>query len=72
MVLAREAWPVIFGTGYEDVKANWNYPTTVWAGEGRLSEVANACQSLNIRKPLIVTDPGLVDSSMVELSLIHI
>ena len=48
------------------MKANWNYPTTVWAGEGRLSEVATACRSLNIRKPLIVTDPGLVDSSMVE------
>ncbi|WP_444929845.1 iron-containing alcohol dehydrogenase [Microbulbifer sp. SSSA002] len=38
---------------------NWNYPTTVWVGPGRVAELAEACRTLNIRKPLLVTDPAI-------------
>ena len=47
------------------MKVNWNYPTTVWVGEGRLVELASACKTLGIDAPLLVTDAGLVDSPMV-------
>lgn len=40
--------------------ANWNYPTSVWFGPGRISELVQACQQLHINKPLLVTDQGLV------------
>jgi alcohol dehydrogenase class IV len=47
------------------LKANWNYPTTVWAGPGRLAELPAACARLGLRKPLVVTDEGLRDAPMV-------
>ncbi len=40
--------------------SNWNYPTTIWFGNGRLGEVASACQQLRITRPLLVTDEALV------------
>jgi alcohol dehydrogenase class IV len=39
---------------------NWNYPTTVRFGAGRIRELATACADLGIRRPLLVTDPGLM------------
>ncbi|MBV8343298.1 MAG: iron-containing alcohol dehydrogenase, partial [Gammaproteobacteria bacterium] len=47
------------------LKANWNYPTTVWAGPGRIAELPAACARLGIRKPLLVTDEGLRAAPMV-------
>ena len=47
------------------IKGNWNYPTTIWAGPGRAAELPAACQRAGIRKPLIVTDQGLLASPMV-------
>ena len=47
------------------LKANWNYPTTVWAGPGRLAELAAACEKLGMARPLLVTDEGLRDAPMV-------
>lgn len=47
------------------LKANWNYPTTVWAGPGRIAELPSACQRLGIRRPLLVTDEGLRTSALV-------
>ena len=44
--------------------ANWNYPTTIWFGNGRIKELNEACKKLNIKKPLLVTDPGLAKSDM--------
>ena len=38
---------------------NWSYPTAVKFGAGRLSELAEACKSLGIKRPLLVTDKGL-------------
>ena len=40
-------------------RANWSYPTAVRFGAGRIVELADACNSLGIRRPLLVTDKGL-------------
>ena len=47
------------------LKANWNYPTKVWAGPGRIAELPAACAALGIRRPLLVTDEGLREAPMV-------
>jgi alcohol dehydrogenase class IV len=47
------------------LKGNWNYPTTVWAGPGRLAELPAACARAGIHRPLIVTDAGLVAHQMI-------
>ena len=39
--------------------ANWNYPTAVKFGAGRVSELADICKSQGILRPLLVTDSGL-------------
>jgi hypothetical protein len=46
--------------------SNWNYPTRVWHGPGRLTELAEACKTAGIASPLVVTDAGLADSSIVK------
>ena len=45
---------------------NWNYPTNIWFGEKRINEVQKACESLNIHNPLIVTDPGILKTNIIE------
>jgi len=44
---------------------NWNYPTTMWGGEDRIYDLGKACNHLNIKKPLLVTDHGLSKTKMV-------
>ena len=39
--------------------ANWNYPTAIRFGAGRIDELADACAKAGIARPLFVTDPGL-------------
>jgi alcohol dehydrogenase class IV len=51
------------------LRGNWNYPTTIWAGPGRISELAAACAQSGIRRPLIVTDEGLVNAPMIKNAL---
>jgi len=46
--------------------ANWNYPTRVLVGPGRLAELGEACKSTGTMKPLIVTDKGLADGPVIE------
>jgi alcohol dehydrogenase len=45
---------------------NWNYPTTIWFGDQRINEIQKACKSLNIQKPLIVTDPGILKTDIIK------
>ncbi|MBM3541610.1 MAG: iron-containing alcohol dehydrogenase [Alphaproteobacteria bacterium] len=47
------------------LKANWNYPTRIWFGPGRIAELAEACKASGIARPLLVTDPGLAKLPMV-------
>jgi alcohol dehydrogenase len=39
--------------------ANWSYPTAVRFGPGRTKELADACRTAGISRPLLVTDAGL-------------
>lgn len=48
------------------IPANWNYPTTVWFGNGRVCELPAACGQLGMRRPLLVTDAGLASLPMVQ------
>lgn len=41
------------------VRANWNYPTSVRFGAGRISELPEALKTAGISNPLLVTDAGL-------------
>ncbi|MEO8882784.1 MAG: iron-containing alcohol dehydrogenase [Devosia sp.] len=52
-----------------NLRGNWNYPTTIWAGPGRIAELAKACASAGIRRPLIVTDEGLIGAPMIKNAL---
>jgi len=47
------------------VNSNWNYPTTMWVGENRIKDLSIACKTLDINKPLLVTDSGLAKSNIV-------
>ena len=47
------------------MKSNWNYPTTMWVGKDRIKDLSIACKTLNINKPLLVTDSGLAKSKIV-------
>lgn len=38
---------------------NWNYPTRILVGAGRINELAKACRELGMNAPLLVTDPGI-------------
>jgi alcohol dehydrogenase class IV len=51
------------------MKGNWNYPTRVWAGPGRIAELPKACEELGMSRPLIVTDSGLKDAPMIRNAL---
>jgi alcohol dehydrogenase class IV len=51
-------------------KYNWNYPTTMWVGENRINDIAEACKNLGITKPLLVTDKGLAKTDIVKKTLL--
>ncbi|MBS0564604.1 MAG: iron-containing alcohol dehydrogenase, partial [Proteobacteria bacterium] len=38
---------------------NWSYPTAIKFGVGRISELAEHCRSVGLKKPLFVTDKAL-------------
>jgi alcohol dehydrogenase class IV len=48
---------------------NWNYPTSVRFGPGRIAELPAVCKEVGMRKPLLVTDPGLRKLAIVEQAL---
>ena len=48
------------------MNSNWNYPTTIWVGEGRIKDLYLACNQLKIKKPLLITDNDLAQSQMVK------
>jgi alcohol dehydrogenase class IV len=45
---------------------NWNYPTSIRFGVGRIAELPAVCKELGINRPLLVTDPGLRKLPMVD------
>ncbi len=47
-------------------ESNWSYPTNIRFGAGRISELPDACLSLGIDRPLLVTDTGLAELPMLQ------
>ena len=48
---------------------NWNYPTSVKFGAGRIRELPDVLKAAGIKRPLLVTDPGLAKLPMVTSAL---
>jgi alcohol dehydrogenase class IV len=48
---------------------NWNYPTAIRFGAGRVSELAGACREVGMARPLLVTDRGLARHEMISGAL---
>lgn len=48
-----------------NLRGNWNYPTAIKFGAGRIAELADAVKATGITKPLLVTDPVLAKLPMV-------
>ena len=40
---------------------NWNYPTSVRFGAGRIAELGAAVKAAGMSRPLLVTDPRLAE-----------
>ena len=38
---------------------NWSYPTAIKFGPGRITELADQCKAVGLKKPLLVTDKAL-------------
>ena len=49
----------------QTLSGNWNYPTPIRFGPGRIRELAQTCREFGIERPLLVTDPGLATMAMV-------
>ena len=49
----------------QTLTGNWNYPTPIRFGPGRIRELAQTCREFGIGRPLLVTDPGLAAMAMV-------
>ena len=52
-----------------DAPTNWNYPTSIRFGPGRISELPDACRELGITRPLLITDPGIASLPILEEAL---
>jgi len=44
---------------------NWNYPTSIRFGTGRIAELPGVCHETGMKHPLLVTDPCLARMPMV-------
>lgn len=45
--------------------SNWNYPTSILCGAGRITALTSQCRELGMASPLLVTDPGLAALPML-------
>jgi alcohol dehydrogenase len=54
------------------LRGNWNYPTSVRFGAGRIAELPEAVTSAGMRRPLLVTDPRLAAMPMVQEALANL
>ena len=46
----------------QSLVGNWNYPTSIRFGAGRIRELADACKAVGLKRPLLVTDPAKDDT----------
>jgi alcohol dehydrogenase class IV len=55
-----------------DYRANWNYPTSIRFGVGRIKELAQEAKNLGMKRALLVTDPGLASSDIIREALSNV
>jgi alcohol dehydrogenase class IV len=48
-----------------ELTGNWNFPTSIRFGAGRIRELPDVCRAMGMTRPLLVTDPGLAKLPMV-------
>jgi alcohol dehydrogenase class IV len=48
------------------LRGNWNYPTPIRFGPGRVAELPAACAELGIQRPLLITDRGLANNPLCD------
>ena len=56
----------------EPLVGNWNYPTAIRFGPGRIRELPDGCRALGFKRPLLVTDPGLARLPMISDGLLSL
>jgi len=49
-----------------NLTANWNYPSAIHVGKGRIQELPETCKQLGMNAPLLMTDPGLAALPMIQ------
>ncbi len=54
----------------ETIRANWNYPTAIKVGAGRIRELPALCLSLGMKNALLITDPGLASLPIVQQAVL--
>ncbi|MBM7067450.1 iron-containing alcohol dehydrogenase [Actibacterium sp. 188UL27-1] len=47
----------------------WSYPTAIRFGAGRIAELADACKTAGITRPLLVTDRGLAGMEITQTAI---
>ncbi len=47
------------------LRGNWNYPTSIKFGAGRIAELPDHCRALGMQRPMLVTDAGLAALPMI-------
>jgi alcohol dehydrogenase class IV len=55
-----------FEIAFMTLTANWNYPTNIKVGAGRIAELPALCKELGMSSPLLITDPGLAALPMLK------
>src|ERR1043166_8814061 len=45
---------------------SWSFPTKISFGPGAIRQIADAVRDLKIRRPLVVTDPGVVRCGLLD------
>ena len=51
------------------LRGNWNFPTTIRFGAGRIAELAETARAIGIKRPLLVTDPVLAAMPMTQKTM---
>jgi len=52
-----------------ELRGNWNYPTSVRFGAGRISELADGVRASGMTRPLVVTDPMIAKLPMISVAM---
>ena len=52
-----------------ELLGNWSYPTQILFGNGRVKEVSSLLKSYSLKRPLFVTDKGLMSQKITKDTL---